>query len=489
MPDRLASRREFLWQGGAAAVAAAAAAAGVRATPDPGKPMTFPSRRPDPAARHFHSDAVEAEIARVQGRIADPELAWLFGNCFPNTLDTTVSPGRDAQGREDTFVITGDIDAMWLRDSTNQVWQYLPLAKADPALAGLIRGVVRRQAQCVRLDPYANAFNPDPHQHGHWATDRTRILPGIHERKYELDSLCSVLRLSHGYWSATADATPFDADWLAAVDLILHTVIAEQAGSDETPTSPYHFARRTERATDTQPLAGGHTFPWRRTGMSRSPFRPSDDACQFPFLVPANAMAVVCLRNLSAMLGQINRYPDQAARAAQLATEIDAGLRGHAVREHPAHGPVLAYEVDGFGSVSFMDDANVPSLLSLPYLGYCRPDDELYLRTRQLALGPDNPYYSAGKAITGVGGPHVGPGWVWPISITMQALTSTSDDEILACLRQLKATHAGTGFMHEGIWKDDAAKFTRPWFAWANSLFGELVVKVANDRPALLARV
>ena len=451
--------------------------------------MPFTSRRPAPSDRRFRSEAVEAEVARVSALIPDAELAWLFANCFPNTLDTTVSVGRDAAGRDDTFVITGDIDAMWLRDSTAQVWPYLPLAEADPALAGLLRGVVRRQAACVRLDPYANAFYPDPAKRGEWATDHTDMRPGVHERKYELDSLCSVLRLSHGYWAATADATPFDDAWAAATRLILDTIAAEQAGSDEAATSPYRFARRTERGTDTQPLSDGRTSPWRRTGMSRSPFRPSDDSCQFPFLVPANAMAVVCLRRVARMLDTLSLYPDLARRAVALSAEIDAGIERHAVREHPAHGAVFAFEVDGFGSVSFMDDANVPSLLSLPYLGYCPPTDPTYRRTRGLVLSPDNPYFSAGRAMTGIGGPHVGPGWVWPIAVTMRAMTSTDDAEVLACLRMLKATHAGTGFMHEGIWLDDAARFSRAWFAWANTLFGEMVVKVAAERPGVLAAV
>ena len=489
MTDPAVTRRDFLLTTGVAALAVATGPSPLPTKTMPTTATPYPSRRPDRSARRFHSDAVEAEVARVAALVADPELAWLFANCYPNTLDTTVEAGRDAAGRADTFVITGDIDAMWLRDSTNQVWPYLPLARADPALQSLLAGVVRRQAACVRLDPYANAFYPDPHKVGEWSHDHTDMRPGVHERKYELDSLCAVLRLSHGYWAATADAAPFDDDWAAAVELILHTIAVEQAGSDEHPTSPYHFARRATRGTDTQPLSDGRTAPWRRTGMSRSPFRPSDDSCQFPFLVPANAMAVVCLRDAAALLTALDKRPDLATRATALAAEVDAGLRATAVRDHPAHGSVFAFEVDGFGSVSFMDDANVPSLLSLPYLGYCTPDDPTYRRTRGLILSGDNPYYSVGTAITGVGGPHVGPGWVWPIAVTMQALTSTDDAEVLACLRQLKATHAGTGFMHEGIWKDDAAQFSRSWFAWANSLFGELVVKVAAERPGVLARV
>lgn len=481
------TRRAFLRAAGATALTLAAAPA--MAQPTTQAAAAFPSKRPAVADRRFTSPAVEAEIERVSALIRDPELAWLFANCFPNTLDTTVTVGVDDKGRPSTYVITGDIDAMWLRDSTNQVWQYLPLAKRDPALQDLIKGVVVRQAAGVRLDPYANAFYGDPAKRGEWATDRTDMRPGVHERKYELDSLCAFLRLSHGYWKATADASAFDADWGDAVRRALETIEVEQAGSDEPNASPYRFARRTGRATDTQPLEGGRTVPWRRTGMSRSPFRPSDDACQFPFLVPANAMAVVCLRDLSAMLGELRLFPEHAARTAKLADELDAGLRAHAVRTHPARGEVWAFEVDGFGSVSFMDDANVPSLLSLPYLGYCAASDPLYARTRALILSADNPYYSAGKAIAGIGGPHVGPGWVWPIAVTMQALTSTRDDEVLACLRTLKATHAGTGFMHEGVWLDDAARFTRPWFAWANSLFGELVAKVAAERPGVLAAV
>ena len=479
------TRRDFLR-------ATAAVGLSIAAAPAPrtrGTPVTFPSRRPAPADRRFQSDAVEAEIARVCKLIPDAELAWMFANCFPNTLDTTVTVGRDAKGGEDTFVITGDIDAMWLRDSTCQVWHYLPLARSDPKLAALLRGVIRRQAACVRLDPYANAFYPDPTHVGEWRHDHTSMHAGVHERKYELDSLCFVLRLSTGYFAATADATPFDDDWAASVKLILHTIQAEQAGSDDHPASPYRFARRTDRGTDTQPMAGGQPFPWRRTGMSRSPFRSSDDACQFALQIPANLMAVVCLRELAALLAKLGRDADLATQATKLAGEIDAGVKAHGVRDHPRHGRVYAFEVDGFGSASFMDDAGTPGLLNLPYLGACAAADPLYQRTRQFILSGDNPYYSAGQAITGIGGPHVGAGWVWPMAVTMRAMTSDDDAEVLACLRMLRATHAGTGFMHESIWKDDAAKFTRPWFAWANSLFAELVVKVAAERPGVLAAV
>ena len=296
-----------------------------------------------------------------------------------------------------------------------------------------------------------------------------------------------MLRLSIGYFDATGDASPFDDDWRRAAQLAIETMIVEQRGSDELPASPYRFARRTERATDTLPLAGGHPYPHRRCGMSRSPFRPSDDACVFSLPVAANAMAVTCLTGVARILTAMGKFEPTAAGATKLAAEIDSAIRQFGVREHPRHGQIYAYEVDGFGSALFMDDANVPSLLSLPYLGYCDRADPLYQRTRKFILSADNPFYCTGRAGRGVGGPHVGPGWIWPIAVIIQAMTSTDDAEIIDCLRLLKTTHAGTGFMHESFWKDDAAKFSRHWFAWANTLFGELMLTLMKTRPQLLA--
>src|SRR5439155_18068312 len=430
---------------------------------------------------------VEAAIERIDAQVRDRELAWLFGNCFPNTLDTTVTPGKDARGRGDTFVITGDIDAMWLRDSSAQVWPYLPLLRQDDALRRLIAGVVNRQVACVLLDPYANAFLPTAHPPSKWQTDRTEMRPGVYERKYELDSLCSVLRLSVGYFRECRDSSCFDPDWQRAVGLILQTIRTEQRGSEEAPTSPYRFARKAHRATDTQPMADGDCYPYRRCGLSRSPFRPSDDACQFAFPVAANAMAVVCLRDLAMMWSELGLPPTSGSDIADLAADIDAGIRRFGVQHHPVYGEIYAYEIDGIGSRVFMDDANVPSLLSLPYLGYCGPNEPIYQRTRRYILSGGNAFYSDGSAGRGVGGPHVGVGWIWPMSIILRALTSVNDREIIECLNLLKSTHAGTGFMHESFWKDDAAKFTRPWFAWANALFGELILTLSRERPQLLS--
>jgi hypothetical protein len=449
------------------------------------KPSPYPSRRPPPASRCFTSEAVDRTISEISASIADAELAWLFGNCFANTLDTTVTFTPDLDGRPDTFVITGDIDAMWLRDSTWQVWPYLPLAREDARLRTLFQGLVRRQAACVRLDPYANAFFASGDRESKWRSDVTEMRPGVHERKYELDSLCAVLHLACGYYRQTRDDSVLDADWVRTAELIVATICREQAGSDEEPSSVYRFQRHTSAATDTL-CNGGAGNPYRRTGLSRCAFRPSDDATLFQFLVPANAFAVAALRSLADMLAQAGLAPALATDAAVLADEIAAAIRRHGTVTHPEFGCVFAYEVDGFGASCLMDDANVPSLLSLPHLGYCAVDDPVYQATRAFVLSPSNPYFFRGAAAEGIGGPHVGPGFVWPMSIAVRGLTSGDDGEILQCLRWLKTTHAGTGFMHESFWKDDAGRYTRKWFAWANTCFGELIHHVYLTRPHLL---
>jgi meiotically up-regulated gene 157 (Mug157) protein len=442
----------------------------------------FPSMRPPLAERRFRSEAVEAKIAEVKRSIADPELAWIFENCFPNTLDTTVTTGT-VDGRPDTFVITGDIHAMWLRDSTAQVWPYLPLARKDPALRRLLAGVVNRQTRCILIDPYANAFNDGPGE-SPWAKDLTAMKPELHERKWEIDSLCYAVRLAHGYWKTTGDASCFDARWHEAMRLVVRTFREQQRKDGR---GPYTFQRVTSWAPDTLMLSG-YGNPTRPVGLIHSGFRPSDDACIFPFLVPANLFAVAALGQLREIVTTAVPDPELARECADLASEVSRALESHAKADHPKHGRVWAYEVDGFGNRLFMDDANVPSLLSLPYLGACSAADPVYRATRALVLSEDNPYYFRGQAGEGVGGPHVGLGMIWPLAVTMRALTSDDDAEILDCLRTLKRTHAGTGFMHESFDKDDPTKFTRKWFAWANTLLGELIVTLHEKRPALLRR-
>jgi meiotically up-regulated gene 157 (Mug157) protein len=436
--------------------------------------------------RRFVSHAVEETISRVKAGIGDPELAWMFENCFPNTLDTTVQFSETA-GRPDTFIITGDIDAMWLRDSACQVWPYVPLAKNDNDLQRMFRGLIARQARCILIDPYANAFLPDAKGKKalEWAvSDLTEMRPGVAERKWEVDSLCYCIRLAHGYWQATGDLAPFDQEWATMMRLVVATFREQQR---KTGPGPYHFQRRTEVPTDTQAL-GGFGNPARPVGMIYSMFRPSDDACLYSFYVPSNLFAVVSLRRLAQMAVEIFKDDGFADECRALASEAEAALAKYGRNKDRDGAEVWAFEVDGYGNQLFMDDANIPGLLSLPYLECCDAKDPVYQRTRRLVLSEDNPYFFKGTAAEGIGGPHEGLNMIWPMALIAQALTSIDDAEIRQCLHWLKTTHAGTGFMHESFDKDNPAKFTRAWFAWANTLFGELMVKLSQERPNLLKR-
>jgi meiotically up-regulated gene 157 (Mug157) protein len=489
-------RRKFLRQSMIASAGLATGgyrglAAGARGLID------FPIVRVVEAKRKFKSAIVEKIIREVRTTIGNKEIGWLFENCFPNTLDTTVDFSL-AGGRPDTYVITGDIDAMWLRDSSAQVWPYIGLCKDDKDLQQLVRGVIRRQVICILRDPYANAFYKDETKISEWkATDLTDMKPGIHERKWEIDGLCYPIRLAHGYWETTGDVSPFDADWLAAMQKVLQTFKEQQRKDGQ---GPYTFQRRSQFATDSVPMQG-YGYPTRKVGLIHSMFRPSDDATIFPFLIPSNLFALSSLRNLRTMLKATNMGKDLDGPAYALESDLAKALMEHGIVNHPIYGEVFAYEADGFGNHTFMDDANVPSLLAMPYLqsrstdfsgdlSVLNPDKRgymVYQNTRRMVLSEANPFFFKGKAGEGIGGPHVGLDMIWPISIIIRGLTSHDSQEIAACLKMLQSSHAGTGFMHESFHKDDVNKYSRAWFAWANTLFGEFVLKVYREHPALLS--
>ena len=473
----MTSRRRFIQSTGLAATALLFQ--NTKAFPIGAK--EFISKRPVLADRKFTSEAVEATITAVKKQIADPELAWLFENCFPNTLDTTVD-FEMIDGKPDTYVITGDIDAMWLRDSTAQVWPYLPLMKNDKHLQQLIAGVINRQIKCIHLDRYANAFYKDPNKISEWKSDITEMKPGIHERKWEIDSLCYPVRLAHQYWKDTGDTTPFDKAWEESVELILKTFIEQQRKDGK---GPYSFQRTTAWATDGVPLSG-YGYPVKPVGLICSMFRPSDDATIFPFLIPSNFFAVVSLRNAAEMVNSISKNKQLAEKCNALANEVNDALKKYAVINSPQAGKIYGYEINGFGSFNLMDDANIPSLLSLPYLNAVPEDDMLYQSTRKFVLSENNPFFFKGSAGEGVGGPHAGMDMIWPMSITMRGLTSSNEAEIKQCMKMLIKTNAGTGFMHESFNKNDASNFTRKWFAWANTLFGEFVIHTSQKYPSVI---
>ncbi|MBS1734156.1 MAG: glycoside hydrolase family 125 protein [Bacteroidetes bacterium] len=444
-------------------------------------PVDFVSRRPEPGKRRFSSKAVEDTIAKVKKSMADEELAWMFENCFPNTLDTTVTYS-EKNGQPSTYVITGDIDAMWLRDSSAQVWPYLPLAKSDKELQQLLKGVIAKQVSFVLLDPYANAFYDDPGKVSEWKNDITEMKPGVHERKWEIDSLCYVIRLSAGYYNHTGDTSIFTPEWQQAMTLIVQTFREQQRIHDH---GPYRFQRNAANPTDTQ-FSGGYGNPTKKIGLIHSMFRPSDDATVYPFLISSNMFAVVSLKQLASMFALIPGYEIMRAECNRFASELDKVLKQHAVLQHPVCGSLFPLEIDGFGNALFMDDANVPNILSLPYLGYCSTSDPVYINSRKFSLSHNNPWFHEGKFAKGIGGPHVGENKIWPMGLIMQALTSNDEKEIVYCLKTIKRTHAGTGFIHESFHVDDPADFSRSWFAWANTLFGELILHLYNKKPALL---
>lgn len=402
-----------------------------------------------------------------------PGLAPLAKQCFLNTIETTVTQLEDGS----YFVITGDIPAMWLRDSAAQLKPYVPYAKEDEDLQAILRSVIQKYTFYVRLDPYTNAFNSRP-QNGYTEDDRSNFQSGwIWERKYEVDSLCAPLYLAHQYYQVTGDKSIFTEEFRLMIQTIADTFTTEQRHD----RSPYWFVREHAWApSDTLPMHG-RGRPVNFTGMTWSGFRPSDDSCKFGYLIPSNMMAAVALDYAGELLQAGFEDPALEARCKSLAAEIRDGIETYGVCDHPKYGRIYAYETDGFGNYNLMDDANSPSLLSIPYIGYKPAEDPIYQNTRRFVLSQDNPYYFVGKAAKGIGSPHTPPRYIWHIGLVMQILTSLDPAEKRECLDMLARTHAGTNYMHEGFDADDPARFTRPWFAWANTLFAQMLEREVDS--------
>lgn len=397
---------------------------------------------------------------------AHADWAENFNACFANTLLTTIKRLPD----ETTFVLTGDIPAMWLRDSTAQVRPYLVVAKEDAEIAKMIAGLVERQMQFICLDPYANAFNETANGAGH-QTDHTEMLPEIWERKYEIDSLCYPVQLSYLLYKATGDTSHFNATFEQAVDKILAVWETEQHHEN----SPYRFVRDTDRKEDTLVEDGaGSKVAW--TGMTWSGFRPSDDACIYGYLVPSNMFAIVVLDYLREIFTTILPSEQKTAQIKQLRDEIEKGIKTYGVTTSETGEKIYAYEVDGKGSAKIMDDSNVPNLLSAPYLGYCDADDPLYLATRKVITSKENPYFYEGEYAKGIGSSHTPPEYIWPIALAMEGMTTTSKAEKERILNTLVACDGGTNLMHEGFDVNNPNNYTREWFSWANMMFCELVM-------------
>lgn len=423
-----------------------------------------------PAPTNAVPAAMREYMDKILAKTNNEDMKKLFNNTFVNTWTTTIKISEN-----DAFVITGDIPAMWLRDSSAQVKNYLPIMPESEEIKSVISKVVARQMHSVLMDPYANAFNFEGNGHGH-TDDITEMDPWVWERKYEIDSLCYAIRLAYQYYTVTKDMTMFTDEFKAAMKLILKTWKTEQNHDN----SPYRFTRYGCPYCDTL-HNDGKGNPVSYTGMTWSGFRPSDDACTYGYLVPSNMFAVVVLKEMAEMVKIGFGDEELANEALALSAEIDEGIKKYAIIDTEEFGKVYAYEVDGSGNVLFMDDANVPSLISAPYLGYCDVDDEIYQNTRKMLLSKANPFYFEGTQAKGIGSPHTPENYIWHIALAMQGLTTKDLNEKKMLLDFIMSTHADQWYMHEGFNVDNHYEFTRVWFAWANTIVSEFFIDCINN--------
>ncbi|OLL25498.1 Meiotically up-regulated gene 157 protein [Neolecta irregularis DAH-3] len=470
--------------------------AGIRHLPYSNGPLQLAFQRPKKECRTFQSPAVEKVIEEVTSRMKDNDLARMFENCFPNTLDTTIRwyvLGDDPKA----FITTGDINAQWLRDSANQLQPYIDLLHYDENLRKLVLGAIRMQADYIISSPYCNAFNAPPESNippaGSGYADRVYPPPNrkvVFECKYELDSLASFLDLSNEYYTATRDTKFMDDAWIRAIESIFDVIRDQQMPtftSDNSPNFPeYLFERTTTLATETLAL-NGIGYPVNTgTSLIKSSFRPSDDSTILPFLIPVNAMMAVQLEKISQLLSKIGKN-ELATFAQETSNSVRKGIEEHAIFEHPVFGKIFAYEVDGYGGRIIMDDANIPSLLSLPRLGFLKKEDQVYQNTRKAILSKTgNPYYLQGSVFKGIGGPHVGLRNAWPMSLLQQISTTDNDNEILELLNFIKESTYGLGLIHESVNVNNLGMFTRSWFSWANSEFARVILDLAKRKPLLI---
>lgn len=405
----------------------------------------------------------------LSAKIENPKLKELFYNCFINTIETTVSYNDE---NKDTFVITGDIPAMWLRDSTSQIEHYLPFVNEHEDLKKVFVGLINRQAFCITHEPYANAFNKEANGQK-WDNDITKDSPWVWERKYEIDSLCFPVRLIYKYWKKSNDTSFFNDTIKNVFEIIIDLWKTEQHHFEK---SDYSFQRLNCAPSDTLTNNGlGDKVAY--TGMTWSGFRPSDDACKYGYLIPSNMFATVVLDYIEEIAEVIYNDLQLKNKALELKLQIEEGINKFGIVETEEFGKIYAYEVDGLGNYNLMDDANVPSLLSIPYLGYRDIDDEIYQNTRKFILSKNNPYYFEGTVAKGIGSAHTPAEYIWHISLSMQGLTSNNHEEIESLINILINTDGDTGFMHEGFHCNDSKVFTRDWFAWSNSLFADFIYK------------
>ena len=345
----------------------------------------------------------------------------------------------------------------WLRDSSAVLLAYVPQAHGQPAIRAMLRGAIARQGRYILIDPYANAFTEDYR---------------VAERKFEVDSLLYPIRLAYRYWKSEGDASVFTPALERAYVVVLRVLRTEQ-----------HHAQRSRYRNWS--LAGdGAGMPTAYTGMIWTGFRPSDDAAQFSYNIPQNMFAVVELQQLSAIERQVYHNERLAEEAWGLSVQVhQTGIQTYGVVFTPNYGYIYAYEVDGLNHANLMDDANIPSLLSAPYIGYVDVHDSIYQATRRFALSPSDPYYYSGREASGIGSAHTPRGYVWPLALIVEALTSVDPKETQRDLDYLANSDTGNHLLHESFDANDPRHYTRSDFAWPNALFTELSREESWPQP------
>ncbi|MBA2281510.1 MAG: glycoside hydrolase family 125 protein [Acidimicrobiia bacterium] len=411
------------------------------------------------------------DVVRHVERVAERLAGWPEAASCYRTWVASATRGQVVRLDEGGIhLITGDIPAMWLRDSSAQVRGLWPVVEEEPdgPFAAVVAGLIRRQVTCLALDPYANSFTRGETTHHRF--DRPRPHRLVWERKWELDSVAYSVDLWVRWWDATGDAAPLGAEARAVVDTILGLLHDEQ---DPDARSRYSFRRPF--ATLPRGGRGPRVSP---CGLVRSAFRPSDDPCHLGFHIPGNAHLVVALRGLGRVASDVWDDADLVGELAALADTVDDAIGREAVGDDD----VLAYEVDGAGGRLFMDDANVPSLLSLPYLGWRGHDDPVVVATRAAVLSPRNPWWVDGSVVRGIGSPHTGRGRVWPMAVAVEGLSAPDAGEARAALERLVALaeHLPERRLVESVDAGRPARLTRPWFGWPNALAAELAEVVSR---------
>jgi uncharacterized protein len=392
------------------------------------------------AALELHS----IEQAAADYRSPNEHLEEMFRAALQDT-------SRLAQYAPDgtAYIMTGDIPAEWLRDASAQARPYLFFAKDDPDVRALLRAIIARMVKYLQIDPYANAYTLDYR---------------VWEQKFELDSLAYPTALAWSYWKTTGDASIFTGDFSKMLDDVLATMEREQ-------NHP-----RDSRYTHKELPNNGQGNPVGYTGMIWTGFRPSDDACEYNYLIPSEMFAVVALGDMAQIELEVYHNEIKAREAKALRDEVQRGIQTYGLVLVPKYGYIYAYEVDGLGHAILTDDANIPSLLAAPYFGYTTANDRYYQNTRRFLLSQDNPSFYQGHWARGIGSYHTPDHWVWPLALIVEGMTATTGAEKEDVLGQLLASDPGDHLLHESFNPDNPQQYTRRNFGWPNALFSEFVM-------------